>query len=136
MHERVRDPSYRARLRYDSAFKLEVSYCVDKGIPHSEFLNWSSQDRAKTVAYIMEYGLVCSMCGTAEWEWEENPHAYSAEEEWCKGCYTKSVASEDAGKMPGTTVVLKPSSELSLAEKKAVHRRRARMNEENKTNLE
>lgn len=107
-----------------------MSYCVDKGMPHSEFLSWSVEDRTKTVAYISEQALNCTMCGTAEWEWEENPHAYEPSEKWCRGCYLKSVASEDAGKMPGTTVTLSPVNDTSRRRALVVKERQAKMREE------
>ena len=31
-----------------------MSYCTEKGIPHSVFLDWEPEDRAKTIAYVME----------------------------------------------------------------------------------
>lgn len=107
-----------------------MSYCVEKGIPHSAYLKWSPEDRAKTVAYISEQALTCTMCGTSEWEWEENPYAYTPEEKWCKGCYLKHMASEDAGKMPGTTVTLAPVNDSQRAKESGVRDRRARMKRE------
>lgn len=107
-----------------------MSYCVEKGIPHSEFLNWSSDDQAKTLAYITEKSLDCTMCGTADWEWEENTHAYATEESWCRGCYLKSIASEDAGKLPGTTVVLTPVNDGFRARQATANKRQAKMQRE------
>lgn len=104
-----------------------MSYVVDKGIPHSEFLEWSQEDRAKTIAYISEQALSCSMCGTSSWEWEENPHAYAPEETHCRGCYLKSVASEDSGKLPGTTVTLAPVNDSFRARAEEVRDRQAKM---------
>lgn len=107
-----------------------MSYCVEKGIPHSEFLSWDPDDQAKTIAYISESSLSCTMCGTAGWEWEENPHAYATEESWCRGCYLKSIASEDAGKLPGTTVVLTPVNDALRARQIQAQKRHARMGKE------
>lgn len=83
-----------------------MAFCNEKAIPHSEFLDWDRDDQHKAMAQMIEKGEYCSLCGTAEWEWEENPHAYTPEEHFCKGCYIKESASEDAGKMKGTSVEL------------------------------
>lgn len=104
-----------------------MSYVVDKGIPHSEFLGWSPEDRAKTIAFISEQALSCTMCGTADWEWEENKHAYAPEEKFCQGCYLKSLASEDAGKLPGTTVTLVPVNDLWRRNQARLRERTAKM---------
>jgi len=86
-----------------------MSYCHEKGIPHSEFLNWLPEDRAKTIAFILEEAGKCGLCGTAEWEWEADRRAYTPVEKVCMGCYLKHMAGEGAGQMPGTTIVLEPS---------------------------
>lgn len=52
------------------------------------------------------------MCGTAGWEWEEDRYAYHAEEEFCIGCYMKSVKQEEDGNvLPGTSVTLFPKGQ-------------------------
>lgn len=107
-----------------------MSYCVDKAIPHSEWLSWPAEDRAKTIAYIQEDAARCSMCSTAQWEWDENPYAYEPVEEFCKGCYLKSIASEDAGKMPGTRVTLTPVTAQLRAKQWVENERRGKMNKE------
>lgn len=104
-----------------------MSYCSDKGIPHSQFLKWSAEDRAKTIAYMMEHADTCVMCGTAPWEWEDNAHAYGAEEKWCKGCYIKHVASEEGDKLPGTTFTLIPMTPDRIALQYVQNKRRAKM---------
>ena len=91
-----------------------MSFCNDNGIPHSEFLGWDKDDRDKVLAALMEKSLFCSLCGTAEWEWDENRHAYQPVEHFCMGCYMKESASEDAGKMKGTSVELVPTTEELL----------------------
>lgn len=110
-----------------------MSYCVDKGIPHSEFLSWSHEDRAKVVAWISEQALSCVSCGTSEWEWEQNPHAYEPTENFCKGCYLKAIASEDSGKLPGTTVVLSPVNDSSRRKAVEARERLGRMKKEDTT---
>lgn len=73
------------------------------------------------------------MCGTAPWEWEENPHAYEVQEKFCKGCYNRNTYSESLkNALPGTTVELvKVTPEMRakqiIQERK---RRRMRMNDE------
>ena len=37
------------------------------------------------------------MCGTAPWEWEENKFAFTAVDEFCQGCYQKSIFTRHAG---------------------------------------
>lgn len=92
-------------------FALEMSYCGPHGIPHSEFLNWSDQDKGKALAWMVEDRQRCDMCGTAQWEWEENRHAYHAREEICPGCERKEYANSDEGgkRHPGKYTVLVPN---------------------------
>jgi hypothetical protein len=89
---------------------LEVSYCYDQGIPHSEFLEWSDEDRAKILAYKLNEAERCSSCGTTQFEWEENQKAYAPTERFCPGCYLREVASEDVEGLPGTTITLIPTT--------------------------
>lgn len=105
---------------------MEVSYCYEKGIPHSEFLNWLPEDRAKAMAFQLEQATRCGMCGTAEWEWEANRRAYEPVEKFCMGCYLKHCAGEEAGSMPGTTIALTPSHSAKNAQRLAKMRREYR----------
>ena len=89
-------PFSERRLRKDQNFYLEMSYCFEHGIPHSKFLKWDAEDRAKTLAFAMELSARCTMCGTASWEWEENKFAFTAVDEFCQGCYQKAMFSEAA----------------------------------------
>lgn len=107
MHEGAGRPFYRNRLRVDPGFKLEISYCVDKGIPHEKFLEWDVSSRAKVIAYLLEQAETCQLCGTASWEWEENKYAYDVQEVFCPGCYRKEVSNE-GDKLPGTRIELIP----------------------------
>jgi len=104
-----------------------MSYCYERGISHSDFLSWAPQDRAKTLAFALEQAARCQLCGTAEWEWTENRFAYEAEEQYCRGCYLKAVASEGSNNLPGTTVELIPVTELTRAQKKVNQARLAMM---------
>lgn len=96
-----------------------MSYCFDKGIPHSEFMNWEVSDRAKVAAYQAEQALRCSMCGTAPWEWDPkqggSKYAYEPDDHFCKGCHIKAMAAEGRTVPPGTTVHLVKLTKLEKA---------------------
>lgn len=81
------------------------------------FLEWAPEDRAKAMAFAMEENTRCQMCGTATWEWDEDPHAYEPIAHLCKGCYLKDTAQEDSKNLPGTTIVLEPASAISAEER-------------------
>lgn len=110
---------YRGRLRVDSTFFLELQFCHENGLPHSQFLTWSPDDRAKTLAYMLEKGERCVMCGTAGWEWDPDQggsrFAYEPVERFCQGCYIKQVTSEESGRNPGITVELAPTGTREAA---------------------
>lgn len=107
-----------------------MRYCFDHAIPHSQFLEWAPEDKAKIMAFMQEQGLRCDMCGTASWEWEDDPHAYTPVDKFCKGCYIKNASSEGRETLPGTTIVLQPLSKAEkakmsiAAEKKAKRKKR------------
>lgn len=102
-----------------------MSYCAEHGIPHSAFLDWLPEDRAKLIAHLLEDAERCSLCGTASWEWDENQYAYEVAEKFCKGCYQKSVSSDDRSTLPGTTMVLVPNTdEHQIAQAKMARRLR------------
>lgn len=69
---------------------------------------WEPEDRAKALAFIMEKAERCDMCGTAEWEWDQDRFAYSPEKHYCHGCYLKHIAGEEGADMPGTSIVMVP----------------------------
>ena len=105
-----------------------MSYCYEKGIPHSEFLEWEPEDRAKTLAFALEQSARCTMCGTASWEWEEDRFAYTAVEEFCHGCYQKSVFSDTQTKsLPGTNVRLTPTTPMFKAQMLVRMKKREKM---------
>lgn len=105
---------------------LELGYCVDHGIPHSDWLEkWDAEDRSKVVAYLMEQAERCDFCGTAPWEWEENRFAYEPEDHFCQGCYYKSVFSDsESQSLPGTNVRLIPVTQKRLLEKLIMEEKR------------
>lgn len=86
-----------------------MSWCKDAGIPHSEFLRWDVDDRAKILAFMLEEGTKCALCGTAEWEWDEEQggdrRAYEPVERFCMGCHLKDIAS-DGQMTPGSSITL------------------------------
>jgi hypothetical protein len=103
-----------------------MSYCYDKGIPHSKFLTWEAEDKAKVLAYIMEQNTRCSLCGTAAWEWEENKFAYTAVDEFCRGCYQKAMYKDtESNTLPGTNVRLTPTTPILKAKMVVSARKRA-----------
>jgi hypothetical protein len=105
-----------------------MTYCFEHGIPHSKFLKWDPEDRAKTLAYALESAQRCSMCGTAGWEWEENRFAYTAIDEFCRGCYQKSMYSDTrSSSLPGTNVKLVPTTPKLTAQLAKKARRHARL---------
>lgn len=66
--------------------RARMAYCGPRGIPLSRFLGWPVDDQQAAMAWMAEDRLRCSQCGTAEWEWDENPDAYLATAHLCKGC--------------------------------------------------
>lgn len=85
-----------------------MRWCSETGTPHSTLLSWEPDDRAKLVAFLLEDSARCSMCGTAPWEWEEDPYAYEAMMITCMGCYHKEVTEEGSEKPPGSRMTLVP----------------------------
>lgn len=102
---------------------MEMSFCNEHGIPHSEFLGWSSEDRSKALAFIIEKAARCDMCGTAEWEWNKDRRAYEPVEKFCMGCYLKHMAQEGSGALPGTTISLEPTRGQAAAKRLSRMRR-------------
>jgi hypothetical protein len=112
----ARSHPYRSRLRADSTFFLELQYCYENGIPHSRLLRWSAEDRAKMLAFAVEKGQRCALCGTAQWEWEENRRAYEPVAHQCPGCYALEVAGEGE-REPGVTMRLLPTDTREHAQR-------------------
>jgi len=104
--------------------------CDDFHIPHSEFLEWAPEDRAKAIAYRYEKTERCAMCGTAPWEWEQNKNAYVPVDRHCPGCYRKHMAAEDGKRLPGTTVELTRATPKHLAQEQIMMERRRRLKKE------
>lgn len=95
------------------------------------FLEWDPEDRAKVLAYVMEQNTRCTLCGTASWEWEENKFAYTAVDDFCRGCYQKSVFSDtESSSLPGTNVKLVPTTPELKAKLQVQAKKRRKMREE------
>jgi len=90
---------------------MEVQWCSDNGLPHSALLEWNEEDRAKLAAYLLEHNARCQMCGTADWEWEEDRYAYEPIAKQCWGCYIKDRATDENERLPGSTMTLVPTKE-------------------------
>ncbi len=74
----------------------------------------------------MEKGLHCVLCGTANWQWEENRFAYEAVETTCRGCYVKETVSRDSDRNAGVTVELRPTGTREAAQRRVAARNKAR----------
>lgn len=85
---------------------MELRWCAERGIPHSQFLAWPLDDRVKVMAWLMEEAERCQMCGTAAWEWEEDPRGFAPSVHVCRGCALREQSKEMASNVPGGTVVL------------------------------
>jgi hypothetical protein len=60
----------------------------------------------KLLAIISEESSRCGLCGTAKWEWEEDPHAYLATIDVCEGCKQREVARDTVKDVSGGSIVL------------------------------
>jgi hypothetical protein len=107
-----------------------MSYCFERGIPHSEFLLWNPEDRAKVLAFAAEQAARCNMCGTAGWEWQDNKFAYTAVEDFCQGCYQKAVQQEGNRTLPGTNIRLVPTTPLLKAKMAIKEKKMRKMRED------
>jgi hypothetical protein len=80
---------------------------------------------------MQEKSLACSMCGTAEWQWEADSDAYAAMLQVCPGCQRKDWAREEQeGKLPaGSSFVLVPRARVEALRhnpiKRPIRRRRS-----------
>jgi hypothetical protein len=80
-----------------------MDYCAPRGLPLSGFLGWPADDQDAALWWQAEQNLRCRSCGTAAWEWEENPSAYGVGESVCRGCALIDRARREADeKVAGT----------------------------------
>lgn len=83
---------------------MELDYCVEHGIPHSQFLGWPEDDQDKVVEYRLHMMGQCRQCGTWPAEWVEEdgtalePPPYLAATQRCLGCATLEEAREQIPK--------------------------------------
>ncbi len=75
----------------------------------------------------MEKNARCDLCGTAEWEWDENNRAYAPTEHFCMGCYMKTVYGEGETSTPGSTIKLVRTDSVAHAKTVVSQRKRAAM---------
>ena len=67
------------------------------------------------MAFAMERNTRCQLCGTASWEWEEDPRAYVPVQQICWGCYHKDNVRETGSDMAGVSVVLVTRDQATAA---------------------
>jgi hypothetical protein len=72
-----------------------VSYCAPLGIPHSQFLEWSPDDREKALWWEIHRRQTCSSCGTRPEEFEGDKDAYAPQAWHCRGCEIKARGDEE-----------------------------------------
>ena len=86
----------------DPTVRLELDYCVPRGIPHSVFLGWDRDDRDKALWWLIHQRQTCSACGTRPEQWDEaqggDLHAYAAEPYHCRGCEVMAQGEEWFGR--------------------------------------
>ena len=97
---------------------MEVQWCSDHGLPHSALLSWDAEDRAKLAAFLTEHNSRCQLCGTADWEWQEDRYAYEPIAKQCWGCYAKDGAKDQNDSLPGSTITLIPKKFAEMMSKK------------------
>lgn len=89
-----------------------MRFCNSIGIPHSAFLTWEPEDQSKALAYMVEDAVRCDMCGTADWEWQEDRFAYEPVEMICHGCEAKELLSQNKeNRGAGRYIALEPRSD-------------------------
>lgn len=91
-----------------------MAVCAEYRIPHSEFLGWSADDRAKAMWWQLRQRQTCSGCGTRQEEWigpDGKPRldAFKVVAQLCHGCRAISHERERQGDKPpaGLRFVLK-----------------------------
>ena len=106
------------RLRADGALRLEAEWCVDRGIPWSQFCGWPQEDQDLVAAVLELRQQTCDRCGTRSDEWgtyDENGvlqpldrPAWKAKTSKCLGCerIDNRYGEFKQGAPPGVRVVL------------------------------
>jgi len=105
-----------------------MSVAAKYSIPHSEFMAWDSVDQAKAIAFHLHEAEKCTLCGTADWEWDPEQggarFAYEPVEKVCMGCYTKH---DMGGGGPGSYLTLLPAGTPEAARRHVAAERSARV---------
>lgn len=73
----------------------------------------------------MEKSSHCTMCGTAEWEWELDRFAYEPVVKICRGCEIKESVSDQTNRQPGLSVELASSRGIEAARRAQAQQRLA-----------
>lgn len=79
------------------------------------------------LAYALEKGETCQMCGTAKWQWDEDSQAFEPVLDICPGCAQRDMFRESIGdqsRSPGASVILIPHAVSKAL--RALPRRRPR----------
>jgi predicted Fe-S protein YdhL (DUF1289 family) len=98
-----------------------MAVCAEYKIPHSTFLSWSADDRAKAMWWQLRQRQVCAGCGTRRDEWvtPDGPRldAYTAEPQVCHGCRAISAERDRIGENApaGIQIVLKKPKPKEVA---------------------
>jgi hypothetical protein len=102
------------RLNADPELELELEVCRHYRLPHSQFLGWSDDDRAKAIWSHVRARQTCARCGTRDEEWDPqrggHRRAYTAEAHVCRGCEAveaRSAGLTDEDRTGGVHVALK-----------------------------
>jgi hypothetical protein len=81
---------------------MEMEYCAPLGIPHSQFLRWSTDDQDKAMAYEVYKRTVCHKCGTIPEDWIDHETGRELDDppfepvtRYCQGCATMEDAREE-----------------------------------------
>jgi RNase P subunit RPR2 len=53
-----------------------MGYCYDHAIPHSRFLDWDPDDRAKVMAYYIWKSEICPHCNTRNSDWVDEHNRF------------------------------------------------------------
>lgn len=71
-----------------------MAVCADYKIPHSEFLEWDTDDRNKAIWWQIQERERCPSCGTRPEEWSDDNNAYIGDVIRCRGCEVRQRTEE------------------------------------------